>query len=777
MSLPKSALLSASALCIAALAPVTSVAQTFERVASFPVFLNTDEDAETVAEIITAAQGGRTLVYTDSEEEGLGFIDLRRPNRPQADGFLSLGGEPTSVAATGPFVLAAINTSEDFVNVSGQLVVVDLRTRDIVRTIELGGQPDAVAVSKDGRFAAIAIENERDEDLGDGGLPQLPAGELIVVNTLSRFVDDWTVHTVPLTGLADEAPEDPEPEFVTINENNIAAVSLQENNHIVLVNLETAIVDPAASIVGDFSAGTVDQVQIDTEENDLIELTSSLQGAAREPDALTWIGDGLIATANEGDIGDGGRGFTIFNTDGDIMFEAGNSFDHLTASIGHYPENRSENRGNEPESILFAEYGDDQLLFVGSERASVVGVYSVNEAANLVDGEGEGPQLLQTLPTGVGPEGLLAIPNRNLFIVANEVDDRGDKIRSTVGVYRRVTQRTETPTRVSRGAYPLIKSVDTEGGTPIPWGALSALALDGDGGLLSVHDSFYRNTRIFTIDPGQTPASLNGEIILSDTNGLLAEEDDNLVEASGRVNLDAEGLAISVNGGYWIASEGAGTFDDDDRPVEFNNLLVKADASGAIVGVVSLPDDVDAIQRRFGFEGVASVEENGNEVLYVAFQREWSGDPSGLVRIGRYEANAQEPWTFAYYPIEAPTSPNGGWVGLSEIVSLGDGRFAVLERDNQAGPDARIKLITEFSIDGVTFQSNSAAGAFDVVTKTVVRDMIFRGDLTLPGGLILEKVEGLAVTPSGDAWWVNDNDGVDDSNGETQLRKIDRLFR
>jgi len=32
------------------------------------------------------------------------------------------------------------------------------------------------------------------------------------------------------------------------------------------------------------------------------------------------------------------------------------------------------------------------------------------------------PQLVAILPTGVGPEGLVAIPHRGLFISANEVD-------------------------------------------------------------------------------------------------------------------------------------------------------------------------------------------------------------------------------------------------------------------------------------------------------------------------------------------------------------------
>jgi len=48
-------------------------------------------------------------------------------------------------------------------------------------------------------------------------------------------------------------------------------------------------------------------------------------------------------------------------------------------------------------------------------------------------------------------------------------------------------------------------------------------------------------------------------------------------------------------------------------------------------------------------------------------------------------------------------------------------------------------------------------------------------DLKATGGLVLEKLEGLTVLPNGSVV-VNDNDGVDDSNGETQLMFFDNLF-
>ena len=43
----------------------------------------------------------------------------------------------------------------------------------------------------------------------------------------------------------------------------------------------------------------------------------------------------------------------------------------------------------------------------------------------------------------------------------------------------------------------------------------------------------------------------------------------------------------------------------------------------------------------------------------------------------------------------------------------------------------------------------------------------------MTGGLVPEKLEGLTVLQGGERLIVNDNDGVDDNNGETQLLRID----
>ena len=56
-------------------------------------------------------------------------------------------GEPTSVGVVGNLALAAVNTSPDYMNPSGKLIVIDITSRTVTKEFDLGGQPDAVAIS------------------------------------------------------------------------------------------------------------------------------------------------------------------------------------------------------------------------------------------------------------------------------------------------------------------------------------------------------------------------------------------------------------------------------------------------------------------------------------------------------------------------------------------------------------------------------------------------------------------------------------------------------
>ena len=159
----------------------------------------------TVAEISAVSEDGRTFIHTDALAGRIGFVDITDPAQPQGLGTLDLAAdlgvgahaEPTSVAVVGGYVLVVVDTSESFTAPSGLLAVVDLATHALVRTLDLGGQPDSIALTPDKSHAAIAIENQRDEDATPAGakkgdLPQLPGGFLQLVDLPGADPATWT---------------------------------------------------------------------------------------------------------------------------------------------------------------------------------------------------------------------------------------------------------------------------------------------------------------------------------------------------------------------------------------------------------------------------------------------------------------------------------------------------------------------------------------------------------------------------------------------------------
>lgn len=661
------------------------VAAHFDRIATYDV---TGE----VAEIVGATPDGKLLAYTDSDAEEVGLVDITNPEDPRSAGSIAMPGEPTSLAVTrdGRFVLVAVEGSPDV------LVIADLATRVIRRTMPLPGQPDSVAIGPTGRYAAIAIENERDEDFNDGAMPQAPAGLLTIVD-LSGEPEEWTTRDVSLIGYAQRFPEDPEPEFVDINSSDIAAVTLQENNYVVLVDLA------GGAIVDHWSVGTTSHAA-DTVRDGEIRFDGMLNDARREPDAIAWTPGGRLVTANEGDYdvalasGEfvGGRDFTLFSSGGDVLYEPGDRFERQAVLHGHYPDSRSAKKGAEPEGVETGGFEGRTYLFVGSERGDFVAVYRLN-------GEEETPEFLQLLPTGDEPEGLLAIGHRRLFVTANEGDGTISIFRLVPGLYPRV--------------YPEVISES------VPWSALSGLAAGPGNTLYAVPDNAFAPSRIFTIHLGK-PARIVSSLVLPKT-------------------YDPEGIATAGND-WWIVSEGRGNFG---QPGLTRNLLVRIEPDGTVAQEVELPSNVNDEQKQFGFEGVAA-SSDGSEV-YIVFQREWADDPAGRVKIGRYTPATGE-WRFFHYPLDE--APAGGWVGLSEITAIDDTTFAVAERDNQQRDEALVKRVYRISVAGI--EPAPAGQPLPLLEKTLLRDLLAED------GWRLEKLEGMALTRSDELVLVNDNDGA-----------------
>lgn len=734
----------------------------FHRAATYPVYVNRPEGedpaTETVAEISSVTPDGNTLIYTDAASKRIGFLDISDPSAPQGLGTLSLAtlgdedDQPTSVAVVGEYALVVIDTSASFTDPGGRVDVVRISDRSLVRSLDLGGQPDSIAVSGDQRYAAIAIENQRDEDVQDGDLPQLPSGFVQILDILDPAAPQgWATRKVALTngdgtalpilaGLAE--PTDLEPEYVSINSANKVALTLQENNGVAIIDLATGAVDSA------FSTGMATVSGIDTMKDGVIEQNGTIADVPREPDAVGWIDNRYIATANEGDWLGGTRGWTVFDTTtGSVAWDAGNSFEKLAIQYGQYNEDRAGKKGTEPEGIAIATFDGIRYAFVGSERSNFVAVYTIADPTS--------PQFVQLMPTTNGPEGILPIPGRNMLAVSSEVDDASVLVRSTVSLFVLDAGPDSQPSLLS----------DSVDGDPIAWGALGALSADpaDPTSLFSVTDSFYADTRILRIDTAVTPAVIRAAIP---------------VTAGGeQASYDAEGIFARPQGGFWLANEGA---------TGEANALVLLNDSGETQASIALPASISRSLSKWGFEGVTAITDDAGEHVWVAVQRALSSDPADIARLGRYDVEA-ETWTWFGYRLEAANAP-GDWIGLSEIVAIDADSLAVIERDKRNGPDAAIKAIYAVDIPATgglistdapapeavatTDTVEAADGRLTVLPKTLVHDVL--PNLRATNGWTPEKLEGLTIGGDGTVYAITDNDGTAnaEANGETVFLRL-----
>ncbi|WP_223033663.1 choice-of-anchor I family protein [Hanstruepera marina] len=279
---------------------------------------------------------------------------------------------------------------------------------------------------------------------------------------------------------------DIEPEYVAISDNsNYAWVTLQENNGVAKVNLITKTIEaiyPLGYKDYDMPGNEIDV----SDRDDAKALANWPVYGVYMPDAIEYLkinGTDYLITANEGDsrdydgfseeerikdesivldpiafpdaeflkedenlgrlkitttLGDtdndgdydklysyGGRSFTVWNGNGQMIYDSGNDISQQTLNLTpdrfNDDDGRSDDKGAEPEAVEVLKIkGNKYVLFVGLERTDQVLVYDISNPT--------APQFLNILsnPGDEAPEGLLAVPSKDspngkdLLIVSNE---------------------------------------------------------------------------------------------------------------------------------------------------------------------------------------------------------------------------------------------------------------------------------------------------------------------------------------------------------------------
>lgn len=381
------------------------------------------------AEIISARSFDGIAALTNVT----GSIDVLDVSRPESMLLLrridvSLFGTPNSVAVhpSKDLLLVAHGTAGAVGTVSAWRIS-DGQFR---ASSPVGIQPDSVKISPNGRWAVVANEAESvsiTDNGGDGSvsvidlsgftangkmrmsnvLVDLPSAAGVAGFSVNRTDD---IGRFPITN----EPGTLEPESIAFD-HDVAYITLQENNGVVRVDLRTL----ATWYVG---LGSTTHLADLTTTGGYIP-TEALN-ALREPDGIAVIGSGrYVVTADEGDTRTGGgsngprggRTVTVLDLVTGTTFDTGSALDDLAASIGRYPDARSNRGGSEPEVLVATSFQGRELVAVGLERANAVVVIDVSDPTE--------PTPIGIAETGANPEGIefVQFGDRLYVLAANEV--------------------------------------------------------------------------------------------------------------------------------------------------------------------------------------------------------------------------------------------------------------------------------------------------------------------------------------------------------------------
>ena len=142
----------------------------------------------------------------------------------------------------------------------------------------------------------------------------------------------------------------------------------------------------------------------------------------------------------------GARSFSIFDADVNLVSDSGDDFEQITAK--RYPkhfnasntknkiDNRSDNKGPEPENVVCYQHHQATYAFIGLERIGGIMIYNISDPkqpvfVDYINNRDFSAEPKKLVPAGkggdLGPEGLLIIPadqsptQTALLVTANEV--------------------------------------------------------------------------------------------------------------------------------------------------------------------------------------------------------------------------------------------------------------------------------------------------------------------------------------------------------------------
>ncbi|MEQ8538928.1 MAG: choice-of-anchor I family protein [Coleofasciculus sp. D1-CHI-01] len=410
--------------------------------------------AESTAEQTAYDPITQRLFVTSSGQNQIDILDISNPTSPSLFKPIDVSefGSPNSVSYNnGRFAVSVTNPMPQN---SGLVLFFDSEGNSIHDPVSVGSVPDSLTFTPDGTKIIVANEGELSDDYSEDPQGSVSIIDLATFNVTTANFDGVSIpDNVRLFGPnADNPSQNLEPEFVTVSQDSTKAyVTLQENNAIAVVDIASGQVEKVIGL--GFKDYSLPPNALDASNEDgAINIANydNLFGMY-QPDGITsYTVDGTtyLVSANEGDsrdfdffseevrVGDllldpvafpnaeelqkdenlgrlkvtntlgdtdgdgdfdelytfGGRSFSIFDTDGELIFDSGDAFEQITAEF--LPElfnsddelnlfdDRSDDKGPEPQAVTIAELFGRTIAFIGLERIGGIISYDITDPFN-----------------------------------------------------------------------------------------------------------------------------------------------------------------------------------------------------------------------------------------------------------------------------------------------------------------------------------------------------------------------------------------------------------
>ena len=416
-----------------------------------------------VAEIVTYNKDDKIFYVVSGVTQSIDLVKINSDGSTERKKRIEIGeiledkninaGDMTSVSYSDEKNLLAVAVQDEDYKNNGHIVILD-KDGNYKEAYECGVQPDMVTFTKDGKYILSADEGEPREGYDKEAID--PKGSVTIVDLENKSINkvefnidrDEALKDGLLLKKGSNPVEDLEPEYIAISDDNKTAfVSLQENNAIASIDIESGEINYVKglgfidhSLPGneiDAVRGKGDNAQIDIKRDNFF--------GTPMPDGIAFLsknGKDYILTANEGDAREwgkkknkyentkskkfdekadkkteyldndktdgldkdkiyllGGRSFSIYDaSDLTRVYNSGSDFEKITARI--FPDffntsndedkgvdeldARSNKKGPEAENITVLNIKDKTYAIVGLERISGIMIYDITDPSNPV---------------------------------------------------------------------------------------------------------------------------------------------------------------------------------------------------------------------------------------------------------------------------------------------------------------------------------------------------------------------------------------------------------